>query len=288
MKTKVAVVCVTYNSEHEIAQLLSSMGRSGCPAPVIVVDNASSDGTTAVVAAFPGVRLITNSENRWLSPAMVQGLVAAGSVEWILFTNPDVEFLTPNWLSQMVSFGETHQDIAIIGPRLLDTDGDVQFSGHARRSTAWVLSTAAYLTAIASKLGFRRDWRWRPEWRRDSTEDVPVLSGAVMLIRVDWLRAAGGIDTSFRLYFEEDDLCCRAADSGMRVVLLGSVEAVHHWARSTAQVDPSLLQKLGEDSLLRYARKHEGIAVWVVALGLRRAMNTARKIVVLLRAHAHQ
>jgi GT2 family glycosyltransferase len=275
---QVDIIVVTYNSAQYVGGLLESIERlSGYSNySIVIVDNCSVDDTVAVVRkAAPHARIIANSTNRWLSPAIAQALRVTNG-EYVVIANPDLRFETPDWLKLAVDHFEEHPDVGVVGPRLVDDDGRTQYTVHEHRSRRWALAQAAYLPAIGARLGIQRDWRWRPHWNRDTTTEVPVVSGACLAVSRYVLNSIGGIDERYRLYFEEDDLCRRVWSAGRTVVLLAEIEATHYWAKSTSQLDADELGELCEESFLLFFSKHEGAFFGNLLTGTRRCANWVR------------
>jgi GT2 family glycosyltransferase len=280
-------IIVTWRSQDWIGRCISSIERANARHnySVTVVDNASDDSTVAKVRErFPSVTVLANDSNRWLSPALNQG-VGVGSAEVLVLMNPDCELMTDGWVDSVSAFMRSNPDVGLVGPRLLDEDGAVQFTGRADRTRLWALSQALYLPAFRTKLGFGRDWRWQPEWLRDSLRDVDVVSGACMVIRRDLLKALGGLDERFRLYYEEDDLCRRVRQEGARVVIWPGVEVMHAWAKSTSQMDPRVRAELADESFFIYCTKHFGSRFTTFLEGCRFVTDGARRVLHAVRQH---
>ncbi|TET53329.1 MAG: glycosyltransferase family 2 protein, partial [Anaerolineales bacterium] len=123
-----SIVIVSWNVRELLRACLLPLGPDGERSPpsreVIVVDNASSDGSAEMVRTeFPQVRLIVNDANRGFPAANNQGLAAA-SGRYVLLLNPDTA-VQGGALTKMVAYADEHPDVGAIGPKLLDADGSV-------------------------------------------------------------------------------------------------------------------------------------------------------------------
>jgi N-acetylglucosaminyl-diphospho-decaprenol L-rhamnosyltransferase len=182
---------------------------------IIVIDNASSDGSAEMVAAeFPPVRLIANAENRGFTGGNNQGIAAAQGL-YVFFLNPDTVVMD-DALPTMVSYMEEHRDVGVVGPELHYGDGSLQSS---RRRFPTFGSALFESTPLA--------WHWpanpwarryRMEDRQASAEEevdwlvgAALLTrrtvGAALLTRRTVLDQVGGFDEGYFMYSEELDWC---------------------------------------------------------------------------------
>ena len=125
----VSVIIVSWNAREYLRQCLASLLDETCryPMEIIVVDNASSDGSADCVAnSYPNVRLIRNAENVGFAKANNIG-VSASTGSYLCFVNSDVKVL-PLCLSRLVEYGEKNQKAGIVGPRITGGDGNLQRS----------------------------------------------------------------------------------------------------------------------------------------------------------------
>ena len=252
MSVKVAVVIVTYNSARQIGACLASLGDAVRP---VVIDNASSDDTPAVVEReHPATQLIRNPENRGFAAAVNQGL-AASDEPLILLLNPDARLATP--IEPLVEKCLTPGVGAAAG-RLVDEQGRPQIGFNVR-----AFPTAA--TLAFETLGWNRLWPSNPVNRRyrlrnfdaDKEQDVEQPAGAFLMVRRKALEAVGGMDEQFYpLWFEDVDLCRRLHQAGYRIRYVPSCTARHEGAHSTASVGFELRQRAWYGNLLRFSNKH--------------------------------
>lgn len=246
-----AIVIVTHNSADVIGPCLDAALRySG---DVIVVDNASQDGTLSAIGGRP-VRRIANPSNLGFAAAVNQGVEATGK-PFVLLLNPDCVLLTPlDPLCEAVS----DPSVAAAGGKLIDTSGRPQTGFNVRR-----LPTPASL--IFESLLINRLWPGNPiNWRYRCMEfdpstqcDVEQPAGALLMLRRGaWERLLGFDLSFFPLWFEDVDFCRRAKDDGWRVVYVPRVVARHSGGHSVAKLAADKRQLYWYGSLLMYAAKH--------------------------------
>lgn len=250
---RTGIVIVTYNSENEIGACLDSCVAM-TDAEIVVVDNASSDGTLAEVRRRPAVRLIANPENRGFAAAVNQGC-AACAARAILLLNPDTVLLTP--IDELEAACQ-HEDIGAASGMLVDQGGRPQAGFAVRR-----LPTPAALAFEV--LGVNRLFPRNPVNRRyraldadlHAPADVEQPAGAFLMLRRDLWRMLGGLDESFHpIWFEDVDLCRRIRDKGFRIKYVPTVKARHAGGASASRIGWERRQIYWYAGLLRYASKH--------------------------------
>ncbi len=230
---------------------------------VIVVDNASPDGSAEMVRAeFPTVHLIANRENRGFTAANNQGLAVARG-RHLLLLNPDTE-VVGDALATMVAYADAHPEVGALGPQLRYPDGSLQPS--RRRFPT-------FATALVESTVVQEWWRDNAILHRYYLADVPPdrvqpvdwLVGACLLVRREVYEQIGGLDEGFFMYSEELDWCKRIKEAprgelgrtGWQVVYLPTATVVHHEGKSSEQVVPARHIHF-QSSKVRYFRKHHG------------------------------
>ncbi len=249
-----AVVIVNFNTGDWLARCLASIdaARGDITTDVVVVDNASHDGS-ADAAAAAGVRLIRNPTNRYLSPAWNQG-AAETDAPFLLFLNPDTEWFHGT-LADLVAVARRHSRAGIVGPLLRDPDGTVYPSGRRFPSLANAVGHA-FVSPITRQNRFTRRYEM-DGWDRTTEREVDWVSGACMLFPRSAFDAVGGFDDGFLLYAEELDIATRLRDAGWQVVFTPEVEVIHAVGVSTGgEGRPHRLVVMHSASLYRYYRLH--------------------------------
>lgn len=221
---------------------------------IIVVDNASTDGSVDMVRAeFPGVRVIVNAVNRGYAGGNNDGIAAAAG-RHVLILNPDTLVLG-NALPAMVAYADAHSEVGALGPQLLNPDGSVQSSRRRFPTLVTALFESTWLQSLAPR-GVLNHY-YLLDRADDATQEVDWLTGACLLVRRQVIQQVGGLDERFFMYSEELDWCRRIRQAGWQIVYLPSARVVHYVAKSSDQV---VAQRhiYFQSSKVRYFRKHHG------------------------------
>ncbi len=231
---------------------------------IIVVDNASGDGTVeAVREQYPEVRVIANRENRGFTGGNNQALAEAQG-EYLFLLNPDTE-PHPGSIAALHQYLAEHPQVGIVGPKLRFGDGSIQ-SSRRRFPTLATLFTESTIIQ-----------QWFPGlplfgrfYLVDQPDDVPQqvdwLVGAAVFARRQVYDDIGGLDEGFFMYSEELDWCKRAVDAGWQVAYTPAAEIIHHEGKSSEQVVAARHIRFFS-SRVRYTRKYHG-AFWAGTLRL--------------------
>ncbi|MDX6448484.1 MAG: N-acetylglucosaminyl-diphospho-decaprenol L-rhamnosyltransferase [Gaiellaceae bacterium] len=248
--SRVCAIIVTYNSADSVEACVAPLLEAG--ADVIVVDNASADGTAQLVSdRLPGVDLIANQENRGFPAAVNQGAARALS-NTLLLVNPDC-VVPAETVRALDAFLEEHPDVGLVGPRLREADGSIQISAHPLGSFSTLLANRARRVlprGLADRFGESYDVCL------NATEptDVGMMIAACVAIRRDLLEQIGGLDEGYFMYLEDMELCLQVRRAGYRVVYLPTVEARHVGGASSG--DRSHVWPHHSRSLLRFHARH--------------------------------
>jgi N-acetylglucosaminyl-diphospho-decaprenol L-rhamnosyltransferase len=257
-----SIIVVNWNVKELLRNclksLLSAMTKSpGLSTEIIVVDSASSDGSTDMVRTeFPQLTLVASSRNLGYAGGNNAG-VAKANGRYLFLLNPDT-VVQPDSLTQLVSFLDAHPDVGAVGPRLQWPDGSLQSS---RRR----FPTLGSLFWESTLLG-----QWFPENRHirryhladhppDRTQPVDWVVGAAVMIRRQTWNQIGPIDESFFMYFEETDWCKRAGLAGWQTFYLPTACVTHFEGKSSEQVVAARTLRF-QRSKLRYTHKYFGPA----------------------------
>ncbi len=241
-----SIILVNFNDAAHLPECLSSIeaNAGGGGVEVIVVDNASTDGSPALVAErFPRVTLIRNERNEGFGRAN-NIAVRQSRGELALFMNTDV-VLYPGVLELLLGEMRAHPDTGIVGPALLTPAGPFQASFGGRTS---------FFAELAKK-GFLNGLRTRALRKDRSRREVRWVSGAFLLVRRGAFLEAGGFDERFFLYFEDIDLCERILGKGWKVVFLPAAVSLHYGGATTS-VRRLRSRVEYRKSQLRFYRKH--------------------------------
>jgi len=232
-----SVVIVNYNvREHVLACLTSiaeSCRSSGLNAEVIVVDNASSDGSVdAIQQQFPWARVIALPENRGYAAGVNAGIRAAHGA-FIIVLNPDTR-IVGDALAQLVATLRDHPDVGVVGPQLRYPDGRIQPS---RRRFPTLLTALLESTVIQDYWRNNRVLRryYMADFSDAEPHDVDWLVGACLGVRRQVIEQVGGMDERFFLYSEEVEWCWRIRRAGWRIVYEPRAVIVHVEGASAGQ-----------------------------------------------------
>ncbi len=255
-----SVIIVSWNVRDLLRRALASVyaswgGQAGLE--VIVVDNASHDGSVAMLRDdFPQVKVIANPENRGFTGGNNQGLAAATG-DFLLLLNPDTE-VVGDALPRMVAYLQAHPDVGLVGPQLLNPDGSVQSSRRRFPTLPVLFFESTWLEKCAPRRWLRH--YYVQDRADDVIQDVDWVTGAAMLTRCEVVAQVGGMDEGFFMYSEELDWCRRIRASGRRVVYFPEARIVHYEGKSSEQVIPAR-HIYFQSSKVRYARKYHGAAI---------------------------
>jgi colanic acid biosynthesis glycosyl transferase WcaI len=285
----VSVVIVSFDCREALRACLESLESQppDLPIEVILVDNASSDGTVAMVRdRFPWVRLIANQANVGFARAANQGL-ALGQGSHVLFLNPDT-IVPSGAIEKAYEELDRHPDVGMLGCKLVRPDGT--FDHAAKRGFPTITSALSY---------FLRLNRLRPtsarfaqytagELGENDTGHVDAINGAFMLVRKEAAAAVGPMDERYWLYAEDLDWCHRFWEKGWKILYWPGVEVVHWKGGSSGDVRPWALNRAFHRSMWQFYDKHHAphhgrlvsLAVWLgvwTKFGFSALVNAARK-----------
>ncbi len=261
-----SLIIVSYNVRDLLIACLesiqSALASSRLRYEIIVVDNASSDGSPeAVRHRFPGVRLIESPENLGFAAANNRGLQIAGGRVLVLL-NPDTT-VPPGTLEILFDYLGEHPDTGVVGPRLIYPDGSTQPS--RRRFPT-------FLTGLLESTIVQDYWPKNPAARRyyladrpdNVTQDVEWLVGACLMARRKVFEQAGVLDEAFFMYSEEIEWCHRVRKAGWRTVYLPEATIIHHEGASSRQDVPARQINFDTSRVLLFERLYGRRIAWLL------------------------
>ncbi len=230
MTPRLSVIVLQYNKPDLTRECLwSFFDLCGMRHEVILVDNASTDPQAAAVAAeFPPVRLLRRPTNDGFGAGNNAGAQGARG-DILLFLNNDT-VCTMDLASPVLEFFDAHPEVGIVGPRLLNRDGSLQLSCGALPSIG--------REVVDKVIAHGVDRRWNPALavaRRAhaSTGRRGWVTGAALFIRAELFRSLKGFDPAYFMFFEDKDLCLRAAHAGSEVWHYADASVMHLRGSST-------------------------------------------------------
>ncbi len=219
-KSTVSIVIPTYNQWEYTKQAIESIKRfTDYNYEIIIVDNASTDGTIAELKKYPEIKVIANKENFGFPKAINQGVLESKG-DYILLLNNDV-IVTQNWLSRMIEVADMQENIGIVGPISNSVSG-VQLDKNAKYKS--VKDMPKYAATIAER-------------NKGKIVEFPRVAFLCTLIKKEVINKIGGLDEGFTPgNFEDDDFCLRAQIAGYKTVIAQDV-FIHHYGSVSFKKD---------------------------------------------------
>lgn len=252
---ELAILIVSWNTRELLRQCLTSLQAelATISAEVILVDNASADGSAEMAGAeFPWVRLIANETNRGFAAANNQAL-ALSSAEYILLLNPDTE-VKPGAIRSLLDFLKAHPKAGIAAPQLLNSDGTIQRSCRQFPTFAGMLFELMGLSKM-----FPNDKRFGAykmlDFNHDCERQVDQPEGACLLLPRKVIDEVGSLDEGYFMLFEEVDWCYRIKKAGWEIWFTPAAQVVHHYGQSIKQVKVRMIL-CSHRGLYRFWLKH--------------------------------
>lgn len=269
----ISIVIVNWNTCDLLRDCLRSVfdGLRGLKAEVLVVDNASGDASVGMVQAeFPQVTLIESEQN--LGFAGGNNLALRHAVgRYVMLLNTDT-LVHGTVLPKSVEWMDNNPEIAVMGPRVLNTDGTVQPSCSAFPSLKHLTLQALGLTRIGKLDNYRMTG-----WDRSTERQVDVISGAAMVVRREAMEQIGLLDEAFFFYGEETDWCLRFAQAGWGVTYVPLPAVTHFGGGAVAKLNHRRDVMMTE-GVTRLHRKHGGILAGMACFAVLTFHNTSRAV----------
>lgn len=263
---KVSVVIVNWNAKHDVLKAVASVvaKTQDLAYEIIVVDNASSDGSVAALRErFPNLTIIASAKNRGFNGGNNLGIAKAQG-EYILLLNPDTE-LSNNAIKILADYLDAHQEVGAVGPKILNDDGSIQLTCARRMPTWWTEFNEAHLLGrVFPSSHFFTDNEIR-FWDHRDSRPIEALSGACMLFRKTVIEKRGMLDERYFIYGDDLDLCMQVAKAGYTLFYNSDAVIVHHGGHSTRQIP---LKRIWMDvtSKSYFFRKNRGTGQWLLYL----------------------
>ncbi|MFH1942422.1 MAG: glycosyltransferase family 2 protein [bacterium] len=251
-KKRVAIVVLNYNRREMLLRCLDSIFRQDHPVfKVILVDNHSSDGSVeAVRQTYPSVEIIRNDRNYGASGGKNIGLRHAMKevVDWVYLVDNDI-IVEKNTLVELIKVTEIDPKVGVVGSKIYNLDNPHELYG------------AGVVLDYTQNVGHGRGRGEIDEGQYDRTEEVEVLLGGSLLIRMDVLRSIGLFDTDFLGYwYEAQDFCLRAVKAGFKVYFAHRSKV---WHKPPAEEYSFHKKYLTTRNALRFMEKHGRPRTWM-------------------------
>jgi GT2 family glycosyltransferase len=253
---KLSVIIVNYNVKYFLEQCLLSVIHAcdGIESEIIVIDNASVDGSTDLLKRrFPNVRLTVNADNVGFGKANNQG-IRMSSGEYVLLLNPDT-IVAEDTLSRCIAFMDAHPDAGALGVRMIDGTG--RFLPESKRGLPTPAVSFFKVFGISKLFPKSRLFnRYHLGYLgKDETHAVDVLSGACMMIRRKVLDTIGLLDEDFFMYGEDIDLSYRITQAGYKNYYYPETSIIHYKGESTRKGSLNFVRMFYQAMIL-FTEKH--------------------------------
>jgi GT2 family glycosyltransferase len=254
-------VCILTRHQPEllprcVASCVAEMERSGVLSEIIIIDNASWDGSPARIAGlYPIVRLIRNEQNLGFSSANNRGIRVSRGRN-VLILNDDA-MLQKGSLDVMLSALESDSRVGAVGPKLLNANGSLQRDFTNRRFPRLhsILCDILGLTPLLEGKSWTRDL-FTHNRDPEASGDTDYVAGACLLARRAALESVELFDEAFYYLFEDTDLCYRLKRAGWRVIYIAEAEVTHYKSASINELARSNRKVMFFRSLGYFFRKH--------------------------------
>jgi len=251
-----SVSIVNTNNRALLERCLDTIATSICDIPheIIVVDNASTDGSLDLLRSkYASVITIANETRDGYGRSHNRAIQAARG-KYVLILNEDMEMLG-DAVAQMYRIAQSIPDLGVLGCRILNPDRSLQHSCFKDPTLLSELFEALFPYTLAFRQSPLRSKMHY--WPHDAARDVDIVLGCCMLVPRSVFQEIGAFDPDFYIYSEEHDFCKRARNRGFRVFFTPVAEMIHFGGQTTKRM--SLAMALIQvESRLRYFRKHRG------------------------------
>jgi GT2 family glycosyltransferase len=223
----ITLVIVSFNTREILLRCLDSIKKytQEISYEVILVDNASEDGTVeAVVELFPEINVISNKENRGFSAANNQGIIGSKGLR-VALLNPDT-LLTENSFKKIIDFMKAHPEFSILGTGIVDENN---------QPCPIRLWEDTPQDAALKIMGLYDPSDELKKMRPIRAKEAKVISGCCFIVTRDLIESIGLMDENYFLYNEEDDLCRRARKGGKKICFYPETSVQHLHGKSTHQ-----------------------------------------------------
>ncbi|MFA5134665.1 MAG: glycosyltransferase family 2 protein [Patescibacteria group bacterium] len=232
-----SIVVVNFNARGLLRQCLKSLFKNlentKLTYKVIVVDNASNDGSSDMVReTFPSIRLIPLEQNRGYARAVNIGIKSI-ECRYYLILNMDTTIVQGQACERMFRFMEMHKDVGLAGPKLINPNGTTQASTCTFPKLLYPLYRRSFLGKLPTAKKAIREYLML-DWDHNETKPVDWVIGTGLLVRNEAIKQVGLMDERFFMYFEDVDWCRRFWENGWSIFYIHDIEIVHYHSRGSA------------------------------------------------------
>jgi len=259
---ELSVIIVTYKSKDYITRCVRNIiaAANGVPLEVILVDNASTDGTIAAVREHfsdaTWLTIIANDKNLGFGKACNLGAEQAHG-RYVLFLNPDLFLLPDAMRTSLDAFTRLDRCGAVMARTFWDDEMQFQFSCLKSIGLLAAMVQHTSVRRLLSQRTFERYWKmdWAM-WSSDAPVEVSGVPGSYLMLSRELFRQLGGFDERFFMYYEDEDLCRRIRQAGRAIYCLPDAKAIHYCAQSLKTSERAAMGRIQRKSLIALYEKH--------------------------------
>lgn len=251
-----SITICSWNTVDDLRACLASLQsvRDEANFEVIVVDNNSADDSPDMVEReFPWVRQFRQSRNLGFTGGQNFAMEQRQG-RHVLMLNSDT-VVHPEALRTVMSYLEANPDVGMVGPRLLNPDGSLQFSCRRFPNPIAALFRNTPIGKLFPNNRFTRDYLMQ-DWGHDAVRDVDWVSGAALFATEECIARIGLLDPEYFMFCEDVDWCWRCHEAGLRVVYLPDAVITHAIGRSTDKAPNRMIGRFHR-SMFRFYRKNQ-------------------------------
>ena len=254
MRARISTIVVNFNAGPLLRTCIDSVMRCPLDVEIIVVDNASTDGSLAAITGLPGVQIIQNPANVGFAAGCNIGARAA-TAQFLLFLNPDCSF-EPGALLKLLDAFAADPQTGMVGGFLTNLDGTEQAGGRRAVPTPWRSFVRAFgLARFANRwprLFF--DFHLHKQKLPDHAIEVEAISGACMMVSRKAMEDVGEWDEGYFLHCEDLDWCMRFRQHGWKILFVPSAQ-ITHVLGVCSRSRPVFVQWHKHKGMMRFYRK---------------------------------
>lgn len=264
---QISIVIVTWNGKRYAAECLDSLRAhiSDPTVEVIVVDNASTDGTPEMIRdSYPGVTLIRNDRNLGFATANNIG-IRRSSGEYVLLVNSDV-VIYEGCIERLVEYMKQNPRVGLLGPRMLGADRKPYRSFMAEFTLWRCFCRALALDDLFPNSKFFGGYLM-PYFKMDRVAEVDVLNGWFWVTRREALHEVGLMDENLFMYGDDLDWSKRFREAGWKLIYFPGAESLHYGGASSAKAPIKFSVEM-QRANFQYWKKHHGFLSWYLFRGI--------------------
>jgi N-acetylglucosaminyl-diphospho-decaprenol L-rhamnosyltransferase len=247
----ISIIIVSFNARGDLERCLESLHAAppATPHDIVVVDNASTDGSAAAARRWPDATVIDAGSNVGFARANNIGIRSSRGTNLLLLNNDTI--VPPGAIDRLLAELEREPDVAVAAPRLVDGSGRAELSFGRMIGPFNELRQKRRVSSSAVD-GLTKE-RQYPDW----------VSGACLLVRRADAEAVGGLDERYFMYAEDVDFCAAIRARGRRILFTPVVEVVHLRGRSAASVPAATTAAYRSSQIAFYEKHHPAWAPWL-------------------------